>query len=217
MVNKIKFCVWLPRPKGGEAKSSATVFVVYYNSKLRGDKKMRLFIAAQFNQKIIDELTYIQSYWQHLGMKGRYAPVENLHLTLAFIGEYKDPDYVLETLEAVSFEPFSVKLDGVGNFNDLYWAGVQKNEELSTCVKRIRRALAENNIPYDRKRFSPHITLVRKAAFEGKPENLTKELPTGEMKVNSIAVMSSTRGKNGMIYTKIGSLQSNNSGITKSR
>lgn len=167
---------------------------------------MRLFIAVQFNEEILKELTKLQEYWQSLGMKGRFAPLENLHLTLLFIGEYKDPDYVLEALSPVSFSPFHIELDGIGNFSDLYWAGIRNNEELTTLVKRIRRVLATSDIPYDRKRFSPHITLARKAKFEGKAESLTKQLPKGDMKVDSISIMSSTRGKNGMIYTKIGNL-----------
>jgi len=164
---------------------------------------MRLFIAVQFNEAIIKELLKLQEYWYVIGMRGHFAPLLNLHLTLAFIGEYKDPDYVAETLETVKFSPFSLQLDGVGNFNDLYYAGIRKNDEMSNSVKRIRRALADNNIPYDRKRFAPHITLIRSAIYDGKTENLTKQPPKGEMIVDSFALMSSTRGKNGMIYTPL--------------
>ena len=170
---------------------------------------MRIFIAIEFNREILDELKKIQDCWRGLGVKGNFTPFENLHLTLAFIGEYKDADYVSETLEAVSFEPFNIELDGIGNFDDLYFAGIAKNEALANVVKRIRRTLANANIPYDRKRFSPHITLVRQAEFNGKPEKLTKQTPKGEMKVKSISLFSSTRGKNGMIYTAIGCLEAN--------
>lgn len=165
---------------------------------------MRLFIAIEFDEEILAELKKIQTYWQSLGMKGNFTPLENLHLTLAFIGEYKDADYVLDALEKVTFEPFNIELDGIGNFDDLYFAGISKNEALTNVVRRIRRTLAEKNIPYDRKRFSPHITLVRKAEFNGKAEKLAKQTPKSEMKVSSISLFSSTRGKNGMIYTRIG-------------
>ncbi len=33
IVNEIKFCVLLPRPSGGEAKSSTTIFVGCYNNR----------------------------------------------------------------------------------------------------------------------------------------------------------------------------------------
>ena len=43
-------------------------------------------------------------------------------------------------------------------------------------MRRLRRALAEKGIPFDRKNFNPHITLVRKAFLKnGLPENLLKE------------------------------------------
>jgi len=42
-------------------------------------------------------------------------------------------------------------------------------------VWRLRRALAEKGIPFDRKNFNPHITLVRKAVLKnGLPDNLLK-------------------------------------------
>jgi len=167
---------------------------------------MRLFIAVQFSDKILNELSRIQKYWQSLGMKGHYVSSENLHMTIAFIGEYKDPHYVLETLETVSFSPFTVELDGIGNFGDLYWVGTRRNEEMEATVKRVRRILAINNIQYDRKRFSPHITLVRKAIFDGKTEKLTGVLPKGTEEIDSLYLMSSTRGKNGMIYEVVGNV-----------
>ena len=167
---------------------------------------MRLFIAIQFSQSILDALTSLQLQWKSLGMRGHHVSPENLHLTLAFIGEYGKPEHVMDVMESISFHPFSIHLDGVGNFRDLCWAGIANNEELSRCVRCLRKALADDGIPFDRKRFFPHVTLVRKAQFQGSMELLTKYAPVGEMEVDSISLMSSTRGKNGMIYTKIGQL-----------
>jgi len=59
IANEIKFCVWLPRPKVGEAKSSTTIFVVYCtNISLAGffyvyvedniDKELRFRFIALF-------------------------------------------------------------------------------------------------------------------------------------------------------------------------
>ena len=67
--------------------------------------------------------------------------------------------------------------------------------------------MAENAVPYDRKKFSPHITLVRRAEFNGSMEELLKNPPDGTMEVKSVLLMSSTRGKSGMIYTKVGGVE----------
>jgi 2'-5' RNA ligase len=70
-------------------------------------------------------------------------------------------------------------------------------------MRRIRRALAKNNIPFDKKRFSPHITLIRKAA--GTMPGI--QLNTVSMPVERISLMRSDRGKRGMIYTEVGEIR----------
>lgn len=168
---------------------------------------MRLFIAIEFDEEILQALTKLQLEWKVLGVRGNVTPVENLHLTLAFIGEYGNPTAVLEAMNSVPFIPFSIQLNGIGSFRDLYWVGLSKNDVLANYVRRLRRALAEHGIPYDRKRFSPHITLVRRAEFNRSIEELLKNPPVGEMEVKCVSLMSSTRGKSGMIYTKVGEVR----------
>ena len=170
---------------------------------------MRLFIAIEFDENILQGLTDLQAEWKILGVRGNFTPVQNLHLTLAFIGEYGNANFVSEAMNSVSFDPFSISLDGIGTFRDIFWAGIQENNALSNYVRRLRRALAENAIPYDKKRFSPHITLVRRAEFNRSIEELLKNPPKGDMEVKSVSLMSSTRGKNGMIYTKVGGVEAN--------
>ena len=55
---------------------------------------MRLFIAIQLDDTIKNALTGIQAALRAARVSGNYTKIENLHLTLAFIGEYDDPDYV---------------------------------------------------------------------------------------------------------------------------
>lgn len=92
-------------------------------------------------------------------------------------------------------------LDGFGFFKDLYWIGIKEDKGLIENVKRLRKALADNGIPFDRKKFVPHITLVRNIEFD-------RDLPTdcpfpAAMEVEYILLMRSDRGKSGMIYTPI--------------
>ena len=165
---------------------------------------MRLFIAIQFSAEMMDALLDVQSELKSFDVRGRYSPPENLHLTLAFIGEYGNPDAVMDALASVPFGPFQLRLDRIGNFGDLYWAGIAENPKLAAFVKRLRHALADRNIPYDRKRFSPHITLVRKAEYRGESQLPPVHAPKGEMKVAAVSLMRSDRGKHGMIYTEVG-------------
>ena len=165
---------------------------------------MRLFVAIQMNNAIRDVLASVQSYLQKRGVRGNYTRLENLHLTLAFIGEYADPEGVPETLRSIPFEPFSLRIEGFGSFGDLYWCGISESDSLLTYVRRLRRALAENGIPFDRKKFTPHITLIRRAEFDRRKGFPGVTIPDASMPVERVSLMRSDRGKIGMIYTEIG-------------
>ena len=163
---------------------------------------MRLFLAIKPNDEMREALAALQGDLQFCGVTGNYTREENLHLTLAFIGEWPDPQAVLDALEDVKPEPFKLTLKDADCFGDLWYAGLKYPEALKNLVRQIRRALAEAGIPFDSKRFVPHITLLRKAKWPGdKPQCLWVE-PT-KMTVESISLMRSDRGKRGMIYTEI--------------
>ncbi len=164
---------------------------------------MRLFIAVNLSDVVRDSLIEMQNALYDRGVRGNYTSEENLHLTLAFIGEYPDFEPVLDALSSVAFRPFELSLEGMGCFDDLWWAGVRNSVPLTAVVRRLRRALAEGNIPFDKKRFSPHITLIRKAS--GALPGIAPE--PASMTVNIISLMRSDRGRNGMIYTELGSVE----------
>ena len=163
---------------------------------------MRLFIAIELEPNIKKALLDIQESMKKSGITGNYTSIENTHLTLAFIGEYSDPEDVLEVMESIPYEPFPITLSGFGSFGDLWWTGIEKSEELQSYVKRLRHALSEADIPYDKKKFSPHITVVRKAVCrKGLPK---VNVPHKTMMINKITLYRSDRGKHGMIYTELG-------------
>ncbi len=108
----------------------------------------------------------------------------------------------MDALEESNFRPISISLEGVGSFGDIFWAGISENRALISYVKRLRKVLSDYGIPFDRKRFNPHITLVRKAAYnKGLP---AVSIHKKEMLVERISLMRSDRGKHGMIYTEVG-------------
>ena len=165
---------------------------------------MRLFIAIELEPNIKSTLLEIQGSMKRSGMTGNYTTIDNTHITLAFIGEYSDPDHVLEVMESVPFNPFTITLDGFGSFGDLWWAGLAKSEDLSSFVKRLRHALSDAEIPFDKKKFSPHITLVRRSVCRKGLPKVT--VPHKSMTVKKISLYRSDRGKHGMIYTELGAI-----------
>lgn len=165
---------------------------------------MRLFIALQFDDDIIEELEYFRGMLKDEGVTGNFTSRENLHLTLAFIGDYNDPDEVLDVMEAVNFSPIEISLGGVGFFGDIFWAGISENPQLAGYVRRLRHGLADAGIPFDKKKFNPHITLVRKFGYKKGDVIPVWDAPKGTMTAKRISLMRSDRGKNGMIYTEVG-------------
>ena len=165
---------------------------------------MRLFVAINLSDAMKDALIDAQNALFDRGVRGNYTTAENLHLTLAFIGEYPDAQPVLDALADVAFSPFEIQLDGMGCFGDLWWAGMRESPPLEALARAVRRALAAHGIPFDRKRFSPHITLLRKAA--GKMPGV--RLAEAAMTVEAVSLMRSDRGRSGMIYTELGQIGS---------
>jgi 2'-5' RNA ligase len=167
---------------------------------------MRLFIAILLDKEMKNALRGIQNGFRRRGVEGNYTPLENLHLTLAFIGEYPDPDAVREAMETLRFEPLPLKLSGVGAFGDTWWAGLEENAQLDALARRLRRALAERGVPFDRKSFRPHVTLLRKASYRGREPLAPPQLPCAEMRAERISLMLSERGRSGMLYTELASV-----------
>lgn len=155
---------------------------------------MRLFIAIELSRDMKDALVTLQDQMRFQRISGNYTPVENPHLTLAFIGDYPAPDDVI----LPDFNAFELRLSGYDCFGDLWWVGIGSSPDLEGCVRRLRRRLAESGIPFDKKRFTPHITLARRTA--GQP---ALSVPDMSMRVDHISLMRSERGRHGMIYTEL--------------
>ncbi len=62
---------------------------------------MRLFIAINFDDNTVNSLISLQEKLKASGAQGRFTRSENLHLTLAFIGEYNDPDKVMKVIREI--------------------------------------------------------------------------------------------------------------------
>ena len=86
----------------------------------------------------------------------------------------------------------------------MFFAEFEENENLRDYVKRLRAALLDEEIPFDRKKFLPHVTLIRKAECTRGKIFLPEFQESESMRVNGISLMKSERGKHGMIYTEIG-------------
>ncbi|MEO1252591.1 MAG: RNA 2',3'-cyclic phosphodiesterase [Pseudomonadota bacterium] len=122
----------------------------------------RLFVALSLPEVVADALTFLQS-----GVDGaRWRPVENFHLTLAFIGDADRHgfDAALHALADVEAPAFELTLAGVGMFGErkprALWAGVKPSEALSHLQKKVENALRRADFKLERRRYVPHVTLA---------------------------------------------------------
>ena len=161
---------------------------------------MRLFIGIRLSDNMKKALVACMHDLKKQGVEGKYVPAQNLHLTLAFIGEYDDPGKVKNVIERVPLPQFRLSLSEKGNFGNLLWAGVKGNQKLKTYVKDLRTALKNAEIPFDNDKFVPHITLIRKAASK-KPYEM--HLPKAEMTVEKVSLLKSDRKDGRVVYREI--------------
>ena len=162
---------------------------------------MRLFAAIELSEEMKKTIGGTLHTLKQKDVRGSYVPLQNLHLTLAFIGETDQPGAVKDALSGISWKPFKLALSDLGTFGDLLWVGMKGNQGLSAAAKTVRDALDAAGIDYDRKKFTPHITLIRKASGPWKQV----PAPKGEMMVRKISLMKTTFKDGKPVYSEVAS------------
>jgi len=97
---------------------------------------------------------------------GRLVPVENLHITLVFLGQVgvSEMDSVSRTGDAVACPPFRLVLDTWPKPRVL-WLGPQHTPaELFALVGSLRSNLQQSSIVLDQRPYQAHMTLMRKVS-----------------------------------------------------
>lgn len=95
---------------------------------------------------------------------GRPVDTEQLHLTLAFLGEQSDD--LIETahhaLGDIRCPVFDLQLQGLGSFSaEVLWAGVRETAPVAALQSKVVSALHGAGITLERRRFRPHVTIAR--------------------------------------------------------
>ena len=165
---------------------------------------MRLFVGLRPSETFRRALSELQARLQDAGIAAKYLNPSNLHMTLAFIGEW--PENVTGILPSVK-QPFSLTLSHVGLFREarVIWAGVEASEPLNQLAECVRSNLSAADVPFDPKPFVPHITLGRKPIVPVAFDFSEIIIPAAEMTVSDVFLYRSDRGENGMEYSVIGS------------
>jgi 2'-5' RNA ligase len=163
---------------------------------------MRVFIAIRFTQAFKEPIFEAQDALRDNGVRGNFTLPENLHLTLAFIGETDRVDDIKAAVKEVVFEPFEIKTGRLGCFNGrskVIWLGIDGEKKLKAITAELRKNLDIRGIDYAKGRFQPHITLVRQPS----DMPLDIDIESASMTVKEISVMKSERISGRLVYTAL--------------
>lgn len=163
---------------------------------------MRVFIAIRFTQAFKEPIFEAQDALRDNGVRGNFTLPENLHLTLAFIGETDRVDDIKAAVKEVVFEPFEIKTGKLGCFNGrskVIWLGIDGEKKLKAITAELRKNLDIRGIDYAKGRFQPHITLVRQPS----DMPLDIDIESANMTVKEISVMKSERISGRLVYTAL--------------
>jgi 2'-5' RNA ligase len=132
---------------------------------------------------------------------GRAVAADNLHLTLAFLGEHPAaivPE-LCSSVAAIEVLPFRLSLDDVGCWRKtgIAWlAASKRTAQLQELRQHVTKALATLQIVIDERRFAPHVTLARRCESV-----IVRQLtPPIEWQVGSFALVASTLDPRGVRY-----------------
>jgi len=121
---------------------------------------MRTFISINISEEIRKEIKKIQDSLPEFF--GKKTELENLHLTLKFLGEIEETkiEGIKEKLREIKIEKFATEIDEIGVFSEIFirivWLHMKDCENLQ---KQIDNAL--KNLFEPEKRFMSHLTIAR--------------------------------------------------------
>jgi 2'-5' RNA ligase len=168
----------------------------------------RLFLALRPPEPIRDMLIDLMDGPEPL----RWQSDEQLHCTLRFIGEVERP--VAEDLAAAlgqfRFEPFELRLSGVGRFarrrGGALWTGLVPHEPLAALANRLDRLCQHVGLPPERRAYHPHITLARWSGPEPRLDPWLQQhagLTSNAWSVNRFTLLESSLSRHGAHYAEL--------------
>ncbi|MBQ9065812.1 MAG: RNA 2',3'-cyclic phosphodiesterase [Blautia sp.] len=161
---------------------------------------MRLFIAIQLTDSMKKALVGTLHDLKKQGIAGNYVPMQNFHITLAFIGEYNDTAPIKEVMDSIPVEKARLSFSDFGNFGDAFYIGIKGNQKIKKYASDLRKGLASRGIPCDTAKFEPHVTLIRK---QKGPRPSGIPLPKADMTVSKVSLMKSETRDGKTVYKEL--------------
>jgi 2'-5' RNA ligase len=172
-----------------------------------GGNIMRLFIAINFDDEAKEHLTAVQNRLRKLG-RGSFSRPENLHLTLAFLGEVapEGEAAVCRVMDRLDVPELQLVFNHVGCFQrkdgDIWWIGLAPNKDLLAMQKELSQGLRDEGFHLESRSFSPHVTLARRVVLKQEPDKSMLLGETFSTRTDTVSLMLSERIEGKLIYTQ---------------
>lgn len=146
---------------------------------------------------------------------GRRVREENLHLTLAFLGDVSDDglEEAHAALAAIRAAPVELRFEGLGVFGEskprALYAAVAPAPGLVELQQSVVRAVRRAGIAPEARRFVPHVTLARFRGFDSEAVALAAFLTAhggagiAPVRVVAFSLMSSRLRPDGAVYEEL--------------
>ncbi len=169
----------------------------------------RLFVAVNFPLDVTENLYNCTQYLKRHSKSANPSRKENLHLTLAFIGEINNIRGATSALKDVVCAPFDMTIEGYSEFSsregNICFAKTKECAELYDLAKSVRDNLTNKGFQIDTKPFKPHVTLCRQfvPSESFSKEELCSLISKQTITVKEISLMRSDRINGKLTYTQV--------------
>jgi 2'-5' RNA ligase len=164
---------------------------------------LRLFAALPLGEEGVRDLKAYRRDLEKLGVRGNFTRPENLHITLAFLGELPEWESAAEALDTVEAEPGLLLLDRLDTFGKGGILGLCPTEDgpVRTVAEKAERALRSAGFALEKRRFRAHVTLCRELTAPAGTE--LPPPPAVAVPVEEMVLFLSHRPKGRLTYTPL--------------
>lgn len=172
---------------------------------------MRLFVAINFDDRVIKNISKIRERLKLHSKQGRFVRDEHLHLTLEFLGEISEDrlEDIKSVMKDINANPFNITLSRLGYFKGreghIYWLGLLDNKDLINLQNKLHLQLLDKGFKLDKREYKPHITIGRRVKLKDNLDidGINEDISKISFKVDSISLMESTNIAGKLIYKVI--------------
>lgn len=130
--------------------------------------KSRLFISLNLPDKVVEKIISLRDT-VIADENVKWEPREKLHLTIKFIGDVSNETVDKISNELLFINNYSSIKCSFNKFGFFYlddkpiilWAGLTTDSLLNDLVTELNGKLIKFSIPIEKRKFNPHITLLR--------------------------------------------------------